>query len=395
MKSQRWVFVDLFRFTAVILMLQGHTFDAFLLNSIKQAEWFQRHHVFIHGFTSPIFLFSSGLAFGVATFRNWARFTEWSPFVKKRIRRYLLLLAIGYWLHLAYYSLFKMMTQLTHEQLLFLYQWDALHIIGFTLLASQLLVLVFKKQRHYVWMIVSAILIIALSTPHLWTMDKHRWPLNIVAFIDKSTGSFFPVFPWSIYLLFEMLVSWLIQKWQSEYKEKSYKVVTSRLSALGLVLFVIGKSGIEHWITIFGTMYDEYVFLVLHNTGVILWLISLLYLVDHFTIQPYIAKHHDLPKGLRTLILLGQETLSIYVVHLFIVYGSPLNQSVLAQYRPLLNLWQSILYFAVLFVVMLYFAKFWSWFKKSRPEQFRWFQIIGTSILLFVFLINDWWFHIL
>lgn len=391
MSSNRWVFVDLFRFCAVILMLQGHTFDAYLATAIKQSDWFLRHHVFIHGFTGPIFLFSSGLAFGVATLRKWDVLTTWSPALKKRIRRYLMLLAIGYWLHLSYYSLQKILTQMTEQQVIYFFQVDALHIIGVTLMFMQFLAFWVKKKEVYIGILSGLFLLVGLATPFVWSMDKSNWPLLATSYLDKSTGSFFPILPWSMYLFAGTITAYLFTVWQRVYESR---VIIQRLSLIGIFFYVIGKPGIDEWYKPFGTEFDGYVFLILHNLAIILWMVSILYALDQFVL----ARRYEALKNhvvLKTITIMGQETLAIYVTHLFLVYGSPLNESILPSYRNSLPVSYAVLYFVVLFISMIAYAHLWQYVKQNHPKSFRWFQYLGTAALFILFLINDWWKHII
>src|SRR5512138_3001569 len=93
--KQRYLFIDLLRFTAVIVMLQGHTFDALLSPRVKQASLFYIHD-FFHGFVAPMFLFASGVAFGVSTMKKWDVHRHLSRPVMKRIGRFIGLVIIGY-----------------------------------------------------------------------------------------------------------------------------------------------------------------------------------------------------------------------------------------------------------------------------------------------------------
>ncbi|HRR08839.1 MAG TPA: heparan-alpha-glucosaminide N-acetyltransferase domain-containing protein [Rhodothermales bacterium] len=390
--ANRWVFVDIFRFTAVVLMLQGHTFDAYLAPEIKKMDWFQGAHTFIHGFTSPIFLFSSGLAFGVATFRKWTHFIQWSPALWKRIRRYLLLLAIGYWLHLAYFSFYKILTQMSEKNVLFFFQIDALQIIGITLAFCQFSVYLLKKKKVFIAVLSFWFVSIFFITPYLWGSDLQAFPLWIRGYLDKSIGSYFPIFPWSMYLLAGIISAYFFKKWQESL---SLKQILIRFSSIGILCIAIGKPGIEYWINPFKDPDGVYSFLVLHNLGYILLIISCLYWLDQAYIQPKISKNpHGLPL-LRYVTLMGQETLAIYVMHLFIVYGSPLNQSILPSMRYNMQVLPALIYALLLFILMFYYARFWSWFKKEKPSEFRTFQIVGTGLLLYLFLINDWVIHLI
>ena len=50
--------LDCMRFVAVTLMVQGHTFTALLEESVRGTTLY-RQHAYVHGFTAPLFFFSS------------------------------------------------------------------------------------------------------------------------------------------------------------------------------------------------------------------------------------------------------------------------------------------------------------------------------------------------
>ena len=66
MKSsrRRIIFLDMMRALAVLMMVEGHTVDAFLADQFRDSTsvafniWFS-----IRGFTAPIFMFTSGVVF--------------------------------------------------------------------------------------------------------------------------------------------------------------------------------------------------------------------------------------------------------------------------------------------------------------------------------------------
>lgn len=84
----RLIFVDYLRFAAVLVMLQGHTFDALLQSSIKTSYAYKLFNLF-HGLTAPMFLFSAGFAFAVSSIRNIDQYIHYTPKLEKRILRYL------------------------------------------------------------------------------------------------------------------------------------------------------------------------------------------------------------------------------------------------------------------------------------------------------------------
>gem|GEM_PF-7134283 len=281
---------------------------------------------------------------------------------------------------------------MSEKNILFFFQVDALQIIGVTLAFCQLSVFVLKKKKNFIALLSILFLSIFFITPFLWGSNLTNVPLLIRGYLDKSIGSYFPLFPWSMYLFAGIISASIFRNWQ---EKMSNNQITLRLAAIGLLFILIGKPGIEHWINPFRDPDGVYSFLVIHNLGYILLIVSFLYWVDQYYLQPQIVKNpHGLPV-LKNITLMGQETLAIYVMHLFIVYGSPLNQSVLPSLRYNMEVLPAMVYALLLFVFMFFYAKLWSWFKKERPSDFKTFQYVGVGLLLYLFLINDWVIHLI
>ncbi len=84
--------------------------------------------------------------------------------------------------------------------------------------------------------------------------------------------------------------------------------------------------------------------------------------------------------------MLGRESLMIYVAHLIVLYGSPLNHGAGYYFGATLTLWQSTCAFGILFLAMLLLADIWHGLKKRHPIHIR-FALFATTvslILLFV-----------
>ena len=62
----RYIFIDLLRGWAILIMIEVHVFNAFLLPELKQTNWFDVL-TFINGLVAPAFLFVSGFAFAVSS----------------------------------------------------------------------------------------------------------------------------------------------------------------------------------------------------------------------------------------------------------------------------------------------------------------------------------------
>lgn len=219
-------------------MLQGHAFDALLKGSIKQTGYFYLHD-FFHGFVAPAFLFASGLAFGVATFRNWERYISWSPFLRKRLLRLFALILLGYALHLPFFSLRKMLHDSTPQEIAGFLQVDALQCIAVSLFGLQLLVVLLRTEmRLALFSYWTSILMILLS-PWVWQVSFSRiLPLGLASYINAENKSWFPLFPWASYLLLGTVFAYVFLKSQRQNKTADFmkQATLSGLWVVGLGL---------------------------------------------------------------------------------------------------------------------------------------------------------------
>src|SRR5687768_9715836 len=95
---ERLAFIDLTRVLAILMMIQGHTLDALLSIDYRATTGFYVWS-FVRGLTSCLFLFLSGFLFTIVTYRRWPLYTADLGAIGSRVRRYMVLLALGYLLH--------------------------------------------------------------------------------------------------------------------------------------------------------------------------------------------------------------------------------------------------------------------------------------------------------
>ena len=112
-----------------LAMVQGHTSDLLLQEAVRRSGPYQLQLLF-HGLTAPGFLFASGFVAGLPRAPLSLRAAL------RRGRRLLFVLAVGYALHLPYFSLAKTAQASTPERAA-LFACHALQVIAVT----QLLVL--------------------------------------------------------------------------------------------------------------------------------------------------------------------------------------------------------------------------------------------------------------
>lgn len=402
--KQRWIFVDFFRFCAVLLMLQGHVFDAFLSPSYKSGAWWDVHK-FIHGFTAPIFLFSSGLAFGVVTFQRWENYLDWGVALKKRIKRYSFLLFMGYLIHIPFLSAVYLWNRpIENGQYINLIKVDALQIIAVVLLFCQWLVFMSKDRLTFVRYLKYSIAAIICVTPFIWYWQPNWLHEVLLGYFNRKTGSIFPIFPWGIYLMAGIVTA---SYWFTALKNQTVSALIPKMSKIGLLLWAVGFAGInllsEEWLNelfpsqtsatwlrflidhAYGT---KMLLLQINYIGVIINLVIALYYLDRWLTQ----KRGDKPYGpvLKNVTILGQETLFIYIGHLMVVYGSALNKPFLYKLREKLDISESLLYFLGLFLVTIVITRIWHYLKKYQPTYFNWVRYAIIAFCLFHFISDGW-----
>jgi fucose 4-O-acetylase-like acetyltransferase len=376
-KAGRFAALDLLRFLAVVMMVQGHTFREVLETAVRAERW-HGYHNYVHGYTAPIFLFSSGLAFGITTFRSWEKHLGWGPTLLKRLERYALLLMIGYAIRMPHLSL----TTLLHtprEALSPILEVDALQNIGVTLALAELTVVALRTRKRFVALIASLTVLAVVCAPAIWRLDVSEVPVFFAAYVNAGTGSIFPLAPWSAFLLTGILTAHLLWDPATRGVRPNAHVL---LFALGACTLLVGRQltsahldGLwgEHnyWKT------SPYFFLV--RIGVV-WMVlaALTWSANRFP-----ALSGRKAKLVQTL---GQETLVIYVGHLFVLYGSPVSRGIVPFVGPTLGVLESTLLVLAVFVAMIALALSWHAVKTRYPKPFDRTRRAITAALVLVFL---------
>src|SRR4030067_881105 len=132
-KKNRIIFIDLMRAFAVLMMVQGHTVDVLLSNNYRTPDSpFFSAWLFMRGMTAPIFMFSAGTVF-TYLFRLTDEPFHKNPRVIKGIKRFLLLVGLGYLLRYPTYTIVDF-SEVTRESWNIFFAVDVLQLIGFGVL---------------------------------------------------------------------------------------------------------------------------------------------------------------------------------------------------------------------------------------------------------------------
>jgi hypothetical protein len=380
--SSRWIFVDFFRFTAVLLMIQGHTFHAVLDPRYQQADWFVMH-AFWHGFTAPMFFFASGLAFGIATFRKWDRHLTTGPVLNRRLRRYGLLLVLGYGLHLPFFS-FQKFLETYQTSIVSFTKSDALHVIGLSLIIAQGLVLVLKKKHRLVLTLGAFAFLLVVIAPLMWPVEFKRYvPIGLAAYLNHQTGSVFSFLPWSSYLFAGLVTAYVLQPWKHE-RPPVLQLRTIAFCGLGLIL--AGYAFTLMPLSVYPTIsWDANPAVFMLRLGTLMLYLVLLFQLERVLADLQIDRQSV---SFKAIAVMAQETLSIYVLHLLILYGSVVNIGSVKIVGRSLSLFQAIVFFILLTVLMYLFSMAWHYLKTRQSRLLSMAQA-GVMVLFMYFFFTN------
>ena len=348
--------MDIVRAYACVMMVFGHTFNDLLTKDLRDTFLFTNWQ-HLRGLTAPTFLFVSGFAFYVATTRHWEDYLRWSPRLAKRLRRVLWLLLIGYALHLP----FKDPRQILHLNLSpeAWASWmnvDILQCVAINLLTLHLLILALRTQRRFIVYVVVGLPAAFLLSPLIWYLNGQAASPSIWNFyLGGNFGSYFPPIPWVGFHYAGILGGWWFSTRLSRDPHWHRQFF---LAVLGLT--VIGGLIYGLYVQLPSTF--KFPTLAAHSLGLRLAAVVLIFALVSWLFR----KVHSVPRVIR---LVGSETLTIYWMHLIIIYGSAWNFGLVYHFGGMLSPWQCFAVFVpmFLFLTLLVVAKHWimdSWFRR-------------------------------
>ena len=363
-KRPRELYIDAFRGLMALVMVQGHLCDGLLAPEVRAAPWYVFQQMF-HGSTAPGFLFASGFVAGLPRAPLSLRASV------RRARRLLFVLGVGYFLHLPYFSLAKTVAEAGPAQRAALFGCDALQVIA----ATQLFVILLQWTAGRRWTVVAAGvgLVVTALAPAVWDSGlSSRLPEALAPYLDRRTGSRFPVFPNSAFVLAGTLAGALLGRVEPEVRHRRAVLAGVSLLAVGAVLARLLEGRVDYW-------GPSPAYVSVRLGGLLLLLLAV-----------EVAARARLP-GTWSLALLGHETLLVYVLHLYLLFGG-----IVTGPSPMIVL-QGRLGpggAAVVFVLMLPFllAAAWLWraFKQRAPHEARLVLVFLTTAFLYDFLTRPW-----
>jgi fucose 4-O-acetylase-like acetyltransferase len=268
--SARLGWLDLYRGLAVLVMIETHVVNTFLAAELRAGGWFWWLN-YVNGLVAPAFLFIAGFAQGLGSRR---------PGVWPRLSRLAGVAAIGFALHFPWGELAAG-------------DWSAALRVGTQVdilpcLAAAIAVLVLAQRLPAMWgsALVGLLAVIAIMLAGAaanWTGA----PVPLVAWVNRTTGSLFPLLPWAAFAWIGFLVS---------ARPPDLRVVVLAMVASAAAAFAFGR--FDHSPTSAAFFFER-----------LAWILALV------PACAGIAQRWT-P---RAAVFAGQESLVMYVVHLLII----------------------------------------------------------------------------
>lgn len=305
LKTNRLYFIDVVRAFAILMMLQGHFIDTLLaesyrdLNNVLYNTW-----RYFRGITAPTFFTISGLIFTYLLLKaknNGAQRLR----IKKGLNRGFLLIGIGYALRI---PVFQWLSGYFGTYFLVV---DVLQCIGLSLLLIIILYQLCSKNSVVFSLLCLGLgILIFFTEPFFREYTATNIPLIFANYVSKSNGSIFTILPWFGYILFGAFIATLFNAFLDQKGFKNY--IITGFFGVGIFLIYCSTAFINMLfsLTRIQVLYEvavyNYLFIRLGN---VLVLFGLFYAFERFIKLPILLK-------------IGQKTLSIYVIHFILLYGS-------------------------------------------------------------------------
>ena len=305
-KTNRLFFIDAMRAWAILMMLQGHFIDGLLdpifrdENNIVFTTW-----KYFRGITAPVFFTVSGFIFTFLLVRV-PEVGMNNPRVRKGIKRGLQLLLIGYLLRM---NLFGLLGGQIYDSF---YLVDVLHCIGLSILAV-IGFYVFstnKPKAVFPLLLLGTTLLLFLFEPVYKQWSFAFLPDAIANYFTKANGSVFTIIPWLGYATMGGFLAMVFTRFKNH--KHLYPIAISVAAVLGLLLVFYSSKGFI-WLN---TVTEIGLFGLIEQNNYLF-----IRLGDVFIVFAVFMIFRKLMTN-TTVLKIGASTLTIYVIHFIILYGS-------------------------------------------------------------------------
>ena len=350
--------LDFIRLVAMLLMIQGHTLDAFV-NPVHMDMGTFHWETWMHlrGLTAPLFLMVSG-AVSVLGIRHEADGRVSRTLLRHRIKMALLVIGIGYLMVFPANRIADLRWVSSDVWRIFL-QVNILQLNGVTLLLLTTLLAFTRTIRRYAAWSLAVGCAILLAAPAVFAVDWFRWlPEGMAAYLSFSHGSLFPFFPAGAYMFLGVGLGALLLEMPVATRVRVFRLtcLTAALAALVLGL------GVDHLPAGLYPAHDPY------KAGLSYNLLRLGFALLIFGMLTWLSE--AIPSLAPRCAPMGRKSLYVYVGHLSLIYGTPWTPGLVTGRFHALTVGHGALFIPL--VASLTFAGIlaWDWLR-SRSDAMR------------------------
>jgi len=215
--------------------------------------------------------------------------------------------------------------------------------------------------------------VVTATAPAVWASDlSSRLPEALAPYLDNRSGSRFPVFPNSAFVLAGTLAGAVLGRAEPPVRLRRALGAGGGLLVLGILLARALEGRVDYW----GPS-PAYVAVRLGGLLLLLLLVEL-------------AARRAVP-GIRALGLLGHETLLVYVLHLYLLYGGIVTgASPMVALHDRLGVASAVAALIGMLPVLLAAAWVWRSFKQRFPHEAWLVLVFLTTTFLYEFVTRPW-----
>ncbi|MER3524638.1 MAG: hypothetical protein C4326_11400 [Ignavibacteria bacterium] len=378
-KTKRIEFIDLLRGWAVLVMIETHVMNGTVSAALRSDVAFS-WITFINGLVAPSFTFAAGLAYAVATQRKIHDYLAFGKPLLLNLRRLLFVVMIGYLLHIPKFNLHQILYETSERDWQTFFQADVLQCIGVSLLIVQAMLLLLRTEPRLYRVLLVLALVVPFASPIMWGIDwRQHLPLPIAGYMNGMHFPHFPgfpLFPWSAFIFAGAVVGYHYIEAKQKGTEIRYFVKLIVLSGALIVLAHLTEPLAARLYPVYdyGRSSPNFFFLRL---GIVLTVCALLFF--------YERRRAVSPTSIITLV--GRESLIVYAVHLFLLYGNFGKFNVVKAVNHSFDYLHVALGTLVLTVLMIALAYVWGKVRVMYPrvkQSLQW-GIAAAFTLVFFF----------
>lgn len=317
--SKRCDWIDQLRGWAVIVMIEVHVVNVYLMKGMIPG-WLN----YVNGLVAPSFILCAGYSLVLSTFKPDGTLRPFAPTAK----RLGFILLCAYLLHAPGLTLADWTVLSTPQKLRELFKIDVLQCIAISLFLLQGMARLVRKPMTYAALALAMALTAAWAAPHLWQPGvAEGWWMPLRGLFngnaDRGVTALFPLFPWFSFAAFGSVLGALYrhfrvmpQEGRARWSEAQWLFA---LGAAGVLLVAWGSHAAKGWL--WDGQWLEQDIYRLHNTTLpsVAERIGVVMLLG--TLVGGIELVRGRWKGPNLVEAASRESLLLYMLHLFLIFG--------------------------------------------------------------------------